>query len=186
MTCRSLLSFLLFLFSLSFSAQEAAEGEGPKKKEETKFTEVVNTDSLPPGELLKRAVNWVKLEQDGYTKSAGVTTGTKAECNVAFPVKPKDLNPQCDYTGKILMKVLIECKDNKYKYTVSHIKHVSAGGKTSGGSVDNIVPECGSMVMPDITWKKLKGEALARAGSIAADIKEGMKKSSSESEKEEW
>jgi hypothetical protein len=105
---------------------------------------------------------------------------------VAFPVKPKELNPQCDYTGKIVMKVLIECKDNKYKYTVSGIKHLSTGGKTSAGSVDNIVPECGSMIMPDITWKKLKGEALARAGTIAGDLKEGMKILSTATEKEEW
>jgi hypothetical protein len=84
------------------------------------------------------------------------------------------------------MRVIIECKDNKYKYTVDHIKHVSTSGKTSLGSIDNIIPECGSMIMPDLTQKKLKGEALKYAGSIASEIKLSMKKSSDEVEKGDW
>ena len=36
-------------------------------------------------------------------------------------------------------------------------KHTSKSGNATGGSIDNVVPECGSMVMGDIQWKKLKG-----------------------------
>lgn len=167
-----------------FKAQTATEET--KKKDETKITEVITTDSVPASELVKRAVNWVKVEVPKYTKSSGVTTGSKAECSVAFSVKPKELNPQCDYTGKIEMKVLVECKDSKYKYTIFAIKHTSKSGKTSAGSIDNIVPECGSMTMPDLTWKKLKGEAFKYAGIVVEDLKEGMKKLSTDTGKEEW
>ncbi|MBS1652086.1 MAG: DUF4468 domain-containing protein [Bacteroidetes bacterium] len=154
-------------------------------KKETKFTEVITTDSLPAAELLKRAISWVKIEAPNYKKTNGVTTGSKAECIATFTVKPKELNPQCDYTGKVTMKVVIECKDSKYKYTVNQIKHVSNSGKTSAGSVDNIVPECGSMIMDDITWKKLKGEAMKNAGLLVANIKVTMK-NEVETSKDEW
>lgn len=175
------------LSTSSITVAQTASDDGLKKPDETKITEVVTTDSVPSSELVKRAINWVKVESAKYSKSSGVTTGSKAECTVAFPVKPKELNPQCDYTGKIEMKILVECKDSRYKYTVFAIKHISKGGKTSAGSVDNIVPECGSMTMPDLTWRKLKGEAMKYAGLVVEDLKEGMKKLSTEnSGKEEW
>jgi hypothetical protein len=153
---------------------------------ETKLTEVIMTDSVPSSELLKRAVNWIKVESDKYKKSSGTTASSKAECSASFPVKPKQLNPEVDYTGKITMKVVIECKDSKYRYTVSDIKHLSKNGRTSGGSVDNRVPECGSNAMNELVWKKLKGEALKVAGQVALDLKEGMTKLSTDVPSEEW
>lgn len=179
------IGFLTVCNLFTFAQESKAAGE-LKKKEETKISEVITTDSLPSSELVQRAVNWVKVENVAYVKTSGVTTGTKAECTVAFIIKPKELNPACDYTGKITMKVVVDCKDNKYKYTVSHLKHISKSGKTSGGSIDNVVPECGSMIMTDLQWKKLKGEALTKAGIVLADLKEGMKVNSKDFGKEEW
>ncbi len=173
---------LLFFFQGSF----AQEDDEPKLKKETKLTEVIVTDSASLSELLKRAVNWVKVESARYGKTNGVSTGAKAECTITFPVKPKELNPVCDYEGKIVMRAIIECKDNKYRYTISNIKHVSKSGRASAGSIDNVVPECGSMIMIDLTWRKLKGEALGKAGWVASDIKEAMKIKSSEGTKDEW
>ncbi len=157
-----------------------------KKKVETKFTEVIVTDSLPSSELLNRAIAWVKEENAKYVKKGGSSSGSKAECIASFSIKPKELNPEVDYTGKILMKVVIEVKDSKYRYTVSEIKHVSKSGKVNGGSIDNVVPECGSMVLKDVTWKKMKGEALRNAALVVADLKEGMKKVSTEVKTDEW
>ncbi len=157
-----------------------------KKKEETKLTEVITTDSVAAGELLKRAVNFVKVESTKYSKTNGVTTGSKAEFTANFPVKPKDLNPQTDYTGKLVMKVAVECKDSKYRYTISSLKHISLNGKTTAGSIDNIVPECGSMGMSDNTWKKLRGEMMKDANIVLADLKEAMQKSSADTNKDDW
>ncbi len=182
---RVLLCFLI-VFGTNVFSQEKPADDAPKKKEEIKVTEVVQTDSLPASELLQRAVNWVKVESKQYGKTSGVTTGSKAECTATFPCKPKELNPETDYTGKISMHIAIECKDNRYKYTVSQIKHISASGKTSAGAIENKVPECGSMAMGDIIWKKLKGEALKDASKVVEDLKEGMKKDSKDVEKEEW
>jgi hypothetical protein len=182
---------IVLFFSLcgNFSAQTkgGSEDDSPKKKEEFKITEVVaSPDSVPATELMSRAINWVKVESTKYKKSSGTTTGSKAECSAVFLVKPKDLNPEADYTGKVTMKILIECKDSKYKYTISEIKHTSKSGKVNGGNIDRAVPECGSMVMGDIVWKKLKGEAIKGANLVVSDLKAGMLKLSSDTGKEEW
>ncbi len=189
----SLKLFFLSLFivlSNSFVAQTAEpkpkeEEDAPKKKAETKLSEVIETDSLPNGELLKRAVNWVKVESSYFVKQGGTSSGNKAEFTASFKIKPKELNPEVDFTGKVTMKVTIECKDAKYKYTISEIKHTSKSGKASGGSIDNTVAECGSMIMKDLTWKKIKGEMLRDAGQVIIELKVGMAKDSVEV-KEEW
>jgi hypothetical protein len=177
---------ILVLLSYFTFSQTAIEADAPKKHEETKITEVVQTDSLPAGELANRAVNWVKVESVKYGKTSGVVAGTKTECTVTFQVKPKDLNPVCDYTGKIVMKVLIECKTGKYKYTIFHIKHIGKIESNSAGSIDNLVPDCGTMKMTPIVWKKLKGEAITKASFVVTDIKEAMKILSTATGKEDW
>jgi hypothetical protein len=161
------------LFSQS-APQPKEEDEFAKKRAETKLTEVVPTDSMAASDLMKRAVTWIKTENLKYRKYSGTTTGTKAECTASFPIKPKELNPEVDYTGKIMMKVLIEVKNSKYRYTVYDIRHESKSGRTTAGSIDNIVPECGSQNMHDLVWKKVRGEALRDAGTVVADLKRGM------------
>jgi hypothetical protein len=188
-----LLPLLCILLTQFTSAQEV-KSDAPKKEEnefatkktETKFTEVIPTDSTGASELLKRAVNWIKVESPKYKKTSGTTTSNKAECSASFPVKPKQLNPEVDYTGKVVMKVVIECKDSKYKYTISDITHVSKSGRTSGGNIDNLVPDCGSQAMNDIVWKKLRGEALRGAAQVILDLKEGMTKVSTDTPSDEW
>lgn len=182
----AILSLFIILSTSSVMAQGKQEEDSPKKKVETKITEVITTDSLPASELMKRAVNWVKLESKTYVKSKGATTSNKAECTAIFLVKPKELNPQVDYTGKITMNVSIECKDSKYRYTVAEIKHTSKSGKANGGNIDNAVPDCGSMGMDDIIWKKLKGEAMRYATQVVTDLKAGMAIDSSVTATEEW
>ncbi len=182
---------MAFLFSVALSAQTTEakpkdDEEVPKKKVETKMSEVIMTDSLPSSELLNRAINWMKAESYKYVKKSATSSASKAECVASFVIKPKELNPEVDYTGKVLMTVVIEVKDSKYRYTVSEIKHLSKSGKTSGGSIDNLVPECGSMSMKEMTWKKLKAEALKNASIVVADIKEGMNKPSEEVKTDEW
>lgn len=186
---------LIFLFALQSMVAQSTSGakepakeedEFAKKKIETKLMEVIPTDSVGPGDLLKRASKWMKAEAPLYKKTGVGTSASNAECIASFPVKPKEINPQIDYTGKITMKVRIECKTGKYRYTISEIKHVSKSGEANGGSVDNVVPECGSMLMADITWKKLKGEALRCAGIVANDLKNGMGVIAVEEKPEEW
>ena len=179
-----LLGFV-FLVSPAFS-QDTPEGiEGELKKEQYQLTEVVKLDSVPATELLKRAVNWVKEENTRYIKSNGVTAGSRAEFVAVFKIKVKELNPHPDFTGTIVMHVSVECKDNKYKYTITKVKHISANGTASGGDVSNVVPDCGSMTMSDIVWKKIKGEASKHANEVMYEIKAVMAKPAVD-KKDDW
>jgi len=185
--------------SVSFSyAQEAV------KKDEKKIQEVVtmsadpvavvpNEDgSMPPAdtntaakpmaqsEILKRAVNWVKLENPKYVKATGVTSGSKAECVVTFKYKPKELNPQADVEGTFTMHVSIEAKEGKYRYTISKIMHNAKNTEFTGGDIYNDVPQCGSLKLGDDLWKKMRSEAFKNANVVIVDLREGMKKPSTE------
>jgi len=135
---------------------------------------VVVIDSTAASELLKRAVDWVKTESARFKKTNGVTTGSKAECTAVFNIKPKELNPISDYTGTITMHVSIECKENKYRYVITGIKHISTNGQATGGDINNMIPDCGSMAMPDLTWKKIKGEAIRSSEMIVSELKDHM------------
>lgn len=194
MKLRTLFSVTAFLFLInSVSAQEA-------KKEENKIQEVVTimadplpsvpnadgslpVDTNPPkgmaaSEILKRAVNFVKMENKKYTKGNGVTTGTKAECIVTFPYKPKELNPAADVQGSITMHVSIDAKEGKYRYTVSKLSHNAKNADYTGGDVYAEVPKCGSMKLPPEMWKRIRSEAFKQSGLLATDLKEAMKISS--------
>lgn len=176
-----LLAFALIVICPElFFAQETAgeKAEGVElKMENKKFQEVVLLDSMPSAEILKRAVNFIKIESKRFVKTKGVTTANKAECVAKFPIKAKELNPRPDYSGTISMHVSIECKDNRYRYVISKITHTSTSGKANGGDVSNVVPECGSMNMPDIVWKRIKGDAFKNASMVISELKDTMMKS---------
>jgi hypothetical protein len=143
----------------------------------------VPVDTMPPkgmdaGELQKRGINFVKQETKKYAKSNGVSAGSKAECTVTFPYKPKELNPVADVQGSFTMHVCIEAKEGKYRYIISKINHVAKNSEFTGGDIYNEVPKCGSMKLPSELWKRIKSEAMKQAAVVAADIKDIMSISS--------
>lgn len=182
-----LISSLVLISAAGFAQDEteAKEDKNERKMEDKKFQEVILIDSVPASEVLKRAVNFIKIESPRYVKTKGVTTGNKAECVAKFKIKPKELNPNPDYTGTITMHVSIECKDNRYRYVITKLAHTSASGKASGGDINNAVPACGSMTMPDLVWKKIKGDAFKNANMVISELKEAMTKPA-EVAKDEW
>ncbi len=138
------------------------------------ITEIIIKDSVPAKELLGRATTWAQKKHPKFEKQNAVGGTTRVESDVEFKIKPKELNPPHDFTGKIVMHVKIEVKDGKYKYTINKVKHIADNGKNSGGDITKDIAECGSMFLPEMTWKKIKGEAIRDANIVAEDIKEAM------------
>jgi len=137
-------------------------------------TEIIIKDSVSSKELLGRATEWAQKKHPKYEKINAVGGSTRVETDVEFKIKPKELNPQFDFTGKIVMHVKIEVKDGKYKYTINKVRHIADNGKNSGGDITRDIAECGSMFLPEMTWKKIKGEAVKDAYIVAEDIKDAM------------
>jgi hypothetical protein len=149
-------------------------------------------DTNPPkemasSEILKRAINFVKMESTKYIKGNRVTTGSKAECLVTFNYKPKELNPVADVQGTITMHISIEAKEGKYRYTISKINHNAKNVDFTGGDIYSEVPACGSMKLPSDLWNRIRREAIKHTGELANDLKEAMKISSTTTvNSDEW
>lgn len=137
-------------------------------------TEIIIKDSVSSKDLISRATAWAQKKHPKYEKNNAVGGTTKVEAEVEFKIKPKELNPLHDFSGKIVMHVKIEVKDGKYKYTINKVKHIADNGKNSGGDITKDIAECGSMFLPEMTWKKIKGEAIKDANIVAEDIKDAM------------
>lgn len=188
------LSIAFLMVAISSQAQEP-------KKEDKKIQEVVQMEADPKPvtpnadgsfpevapappipmaqqEILKRAINFVKVESVKYDKTNGVTTGSKAECVAVFKFKPKELNPKAEVEGTFTIHISIEAKDGKYRYVISKVNHVSKNAEYSGGDITNEVPACGSMKLPPDMWKKMRSQANKDIAIVVADLKEAMKISS--------
>lgn len=143
------------------------------------------TIPAPLGEVTKRAQNWYAQKHPKFTKEGGANTGNNVTCNVTFPFRQKQLNPENAVDGKITMDVLIEAKEGKYRYTIKNIKHVASKPGMSCGDIYAKVPEAGSMSVTDLTWKHIKSAAFADAKIVIDDIKAKMAEGVT-SEKDEW
>lgn len=188
--------FYAFIILFSINRLSAQEAKTDDKKIQEVVTLMADPVSMPPdadgnvpadtnpprgmavSEILKRAVNFVKTESKKYTKGNGVTTGSKAECVISFPYKPKELNPAADVQGTISMHVSIDAKEGKYRYTISKLSHNAKNADYSGGDVYSEVPKCGSMKMPPDIWKRIRSEAFKQSSVVVADLKEAMEISS--------
>lgn len=168
-TIFSYLNCLLLLGMYNYSnAQQIINDDG------FTITEIIIKDSVPAKELLGRATVWAQKKHPKFEKQNAVGGTTKVESDVEFKIKPKELNPSHDFSGKIVMHVKIEVKDGKYKYTINKVRHIADNGKNSGGDITKDIAECGSMFLPEMTWKKIKGEAIRDANIVAEDIKDAM------------
>jgi hypothetical protein len=164
--------------------------KGKKKKVEEPPPEVAPVDSggtmpAPASELKKRGHAWMHKKTKEYVKKDPVESGNNLECYVSFNYKPKELNPSAPSDGTVSMKVIIECKEGKYRYTIKDIKHTATNGKVSGGDVYSDIPACGTMVLPDPEWKRIKSFGLQRGAMVAAQLKEFMKEPV-KSKKDAW
>ena len=189
------LSITFLLGSVLGFSQEVTESF----KDSRKIQEVVTLDpvqkegdtaSAKPvasGEVLKRALNFIRTENSKYNKSTIVNVGNKAECMVSFKYKPKELNPKSDVEGVFTMHLSVEAKDGKYRYSITKLIHTSKNSDCTGGDIYADVPICGSMRLSPPQWKQMKSEALKNTTILITDLKETMKVSSALSvEKDDW
>jgi hypothetical protein len=139
----------------------------------------------PISEVTKRAQAWYKSEHKKFKKSNGANSGNNVTCTVTFPFKQKILNPENAVDGKILMDVVIEAKEGKFRYTVKNIRHVADKAGMSGGDIYLQVPECGSMKVNDRTWKHIRSDAFADVQVLTEDLKQKMR-FGEEPAKDEW
>jgi hypothetical protein len=144
-------------------------------------SEIIPEESLPPyipapqQEILDRAQEWYNTKAIRYQKTNGSNTGRAVTCNVSFNYKQKQLNPESLVDGKIIMDVVIDAKEGKYRYTIKNLRHKGDKAGMSGGDVYNLVPECGTVLLPERLWRLIRAEALVNANLVVEDLKAKMK-----------
>lgn len=163
--------------------------KGKKKKHEEPPPEVAPDTGnpmmpAPSSEVLKRAQSWSKSKAK-YKKLNVSSTGSAITAQAVFPFRQKMLNPENAVDGEIIMDVIVEAKEGKYRYTVKNIKHKAAKAGMSGGDIYLPVPECGSMKITDQTWKHIRSAAYSNIRVVTDDLKAKMQEEGTK-KKDDW
>lgn len=170
----------LFLFLLMPATVFAQNGNGklPINKEGiVEYSEVVTTDSVNAGTLYSRARLFVA---NAFNSASDVT---KLEDGNTTTIVTKALMPRNfinplnkSHGGRVAFKFTIQCKDGRYRYSVTDFVHEDRiNSSFTGGALENDKPACGGLYMPRKSWEKIKTETAAHAERFIAEMKATMK-----------
>jgi len=180
---KNLLFILLTIVSMSLSAQDYPE--------HFTYTGVVKVDSASATILYSRAKRFVA---ETYKSGKTVTDLDDATTTTII------LKPLMDsYSSSVSMSAIssscsasvkytftIECKDGRYKYTLSDFHHVIDIGQCgAGGDLTSEKPACGYFLLFKKTWAKIKASADAEAKALIEALNKAMN-SSSTGAKSDW
>jgi hypothetical protein len=137
------------------------------------LTEILNVDSVPAqilysrvklfiAENFKSAKTVIQLD-DAETKTIVVKGGVIPYIKNAFAGRTYGIS---------MFTLKIQCKDNKYKYTLSDIYHEKVSSdEHSGGSFENDKPACGTAFLNNKAWHKIKDNSIEQINSLIALMK---------------
>lgn len=134
------------------------------------FIEVVNIDSTSAATLYSRAKLFIAnsfVSAKDVVQLADDDTKTVV-CKGAY---------ETNGLGSVKFKLTIQCKDNRYRYTITDFTHIAYFTNISftGGELENKFPDCGRMNMIMSQWKTIKGFAYRAAVNTIAQMKVAMK-----------
>lgn len=144
------------------------------------FTEVVTVDSASAQTLYSRAKLFVT---NAFVSGKDVT---QMNDDAAFTTVVKgstkpSLGLGATREGLVTFKMTIQCKDGRYKYSLTDFLH--EGAQYSGGALENEKPDCGTFFLPKSSWNKLKKQVAETVTLMADNLKKDMKASTV---KNEW
>lgn len=157
---KQLLTFFILFSTTTVNAQTIF----PINKDgEIEYTNVVNVDSLDSKKLYKRgkmvlatifnSAKTVIQNDDDENKQVLLQASIKADYkyNGGFG----------NCAGVVNFIMLVEYKDNKYRYSIKPTVHDCYGCSfnCSGGSLLNEFPSCGKLNMTKANWDRIKSNA---------------------------
>lgn len=155
---------------------------------EIEFTEVISVDSAGSSTLYSRARLFVANafnSSTDVTKLEDASTGTI----VTKGLLPRNyINPfNKGQGGHVSFKLTIQCKDGRYRYSVTDFVHQDRlHSSFTGGPLENERPQCGTFNMPRKSWEKIKSETAARVERFVAEMKATMNGSTVFSANDDW
>ncbi|HEY8688273.1 MAG TPA: DUF4468 domain-containing protein [Chitinophagaceae bacterium] len=163
---RKVFLLVTFVFSVSIYGQQPPSNPYLQ-------TEVVNVDSISVqtlysrtklfiAENFKSAKTVIQLD-DPETKTLVVKGGVTPYIKNAFAGRTYGIS---------MFTLKIQCKDNKYKYTLSDIYHEKVStDEYSGGSFENDKPACGTAFLNNKAWHKIKDNSIEKINNLIALMK---------------
>lgn len=136
---------------------------------EVNYTEVVKADSLSADQLYGNAKFFVA---NAFKSAKDVT---QLQDDNAKSVVCKGNFTGYRGNGFIDFTLSIQCKDGRYKYSISNLVHRTIyRNQYAGGNLANEKPDCGTFYMPKKYWNNLKSYADATVQALIFDLKKKM------------
>lgn len=132
-------------------------------------SEVVEIANTPSATLSTRAVEYLKSKKFD-PKQVGPTINGMGAFTVTYPSVKRGMQE----TGKVVFKIAITVKDNKYRIVLSNFMHEGIKGQATGGSLDAEKPVCGETQISNLAWSKIKEQAKGMTESFIPEIKANM------------
>jgi len=140
------------------------------------YTEVVKVDSVSQKELYNASKLWAMR---AFADSKHVNEVKNAETftlSLAPSVETRDLNSNLK-TGYLYYTLTIECRDGRYKYTLTDFKHEKnpETNVCDGGNLENANYDCPGLVLNKKKfWADIKQQANDNIVALIADMKKSI------------
>ena len=161
-----LLVFTLFSFTL-INAQNFPIDEGTGK---ITYMETVSCGSLAASEIYTTTKDWAKEQNLNTTTDEA---NKKLVYSGTFTVSYRPSKSTSNEEGTVSYTLHIGAKDGKYRYILVDLVHKGASG--DGGKLENAKPDCGTTVINNNSWSKIKQQAHAQANKLIESLNKKIK-----------
>ena len=155
----------ILLFATIFTLPLMAQNEVADK---VSYSDVVAVSGASAKTLTDRATSFLQSK-----KVEPKTVGNTVTGIVALPVAYTSVKKGPE-SGFVKFSFKATIKDGKYKIDLTDFKHEGIQGKSSGGSIDLLNPECGETHITKGSWITIKEQTQEKLKVFVQELKTKM------------
>lgn len=165
----------LLISAIYVSAQSSTMPVNESGKIE--FTSIVLVDSSNAATLYSKSKLFIAntfVSAKDVTQLADEETKTVVVKGL-IPIEIKSMGKYWPF-GNVYAKITIQCKDGRYKYSITDLvhEHRTVKNDVSGGNLENEKPICGTLFMPKKQWEAVKECTNEKVKALIAKLTKEM------------